>query len=342
MNTIEILRTLTACAGVTGDEYNDAGLEASRLLERYGRSERTASGSIMLNIPGRGKKILLDAHLDRIGLIVTAVDKTGFIRVSACGGVDRRVMAAARVRVLGKKQLDGVIISTPPHLAKSEDADKALSFEDAAVDVGMNFDEVSKYVSAGDRIIFTGEFTELANGLVSAPALDDRAGMAVLIGVLERLKERGGTDADITVLFSSQEEVTGAGAKTGAYEYDPDEAIAVDVSFASAPGVKDTESGKLGKGPMICVSPSLSGEFSSELIAAAQKNGIAYQTEICPGDTGTNADSIAVSRSGVKTAVISIPQRNMHTQAEIVSVDDVDACAELIVDYIMANGGAVV
>lgn len=339
MNTTEMLKALTQCAGVTGDEYNDAGQAAEQILKEYGDVKRTASGSIAVHVPGEGKKILLDAHLDRIGLIVTAVDKSGFLRISACGGVDRRVMAAARVAVLGKKRIDGVIISTPPHLAKSEDADKALSFDDAAVDTGLDFDEVSKIVSVGDRIIFTGDFTPLANGLVTAPALDDRAGMAALIGVLDRLKSNGGANADITVLFSSQEEVTGSGAKTGAYEFDPDEAIAVDVSFAAAPGVKETESGKLGSGAMICISPSLSGEFSSELISTAENAKIKYQTEICPSETGTNADSITVSRSGVKTAVVSIPQRNMHTQAEIVSIADIEACADLIYEYIIKTGG---
>lgn len=339
MDTTEILKTLMLCAGVTGDEYNDAGQTAEKLLKEYGEVIRTASGSIALHLHGNGKKILLDAHLDRIGLIVTAIDKSGFLRVGACGGVDRRVMAAARVTVLGKERIDGVIISTPPHLAKSEDADKALSLDDAAVDTGLDFDDVSKIVGIGDRIIFTGDFTPLANGLVTAPALDDRAGMTALIGVLDRLRTNGGANADITVLFSSQEEVTGAGAKTGAYEFEPDEAIAVDVSFAAAPGVKETESGKLGDGPMICISPSLSSEFSAELINTAKEAKIKYQTEICPSDTGTNADSITVSRSGVKTAVVSIPQRNMHTQAEIVSIADIDACADLIYEYIIKAGG---
>ena len=339
MNTIDILKILTSSTGVTGDEYNDAGLNAEKILSRYGRVKRTKSGSLSLNIPGSGKKILLDAHLDRIGLIVTGIDKTGFLRVDKCGGIDRRVMAAARVTVLGKEKLKGVIISTPPHLAKSEDADKALTFESAAVDAGLSYDEISKIVKVGDRIVFDSDFTLLSNGLVTSRALDDRAGMTALIKAVDIIKDNGGTNADITVLFSSQEEITGAGAKTGAYEFTPDEAIAVDVSFAKAPGVKDTESGELKKGAMICISPSLDNDFSNTLIETAQKNSIKYQIEVCPSSTGTNADDITLSRSGVKTAVVSIPQRNMHTQAEIVAVEDIDSCAELIAKYIIENGG---
>ena len=214
MNTIDILKTLTSSAGVTGDEYNDAGLNAEKILSEYGDVKRTNSGSLSLNIPGSGKKILLDAHLDRIGLIVTGIDKTGFLRVDKCGGIDRRVIAAARVTVLGKEKLKGVIISTPPHLAKSEDADKAMTFESAAVDTGLSYEEISKIVKVGDRIVFDGEFTLLANGLVTSPALDDRAGMTVLIKALDIIEKKGGTDADITVLFSSQEEITG-GRKNG-------------------------------------------------------------------------------------------------------------------------------
>ena len=339
MNTIDILKTLTSSAGVTGDEYNDAGLNAEKILSQFGSVKQTKSGSLSLNIPGSGKKILLDAHLDRLGLIVTAIDKTGFLRVDKCGGIDRRVMAAARVTVLGKEKLKGVIISTPPHLAKSEDADKALTFESAGVDTGLSYEEISKIVKIGDRIIFDGEFTLLANGLIASPALDDRAGMTALIKVLDIISKNGGTDADITVLFSSQEEITGAGAKTGAYEFAPDEAIAVDVSFARAPGVKETESGELKKGAMICSSPSLDINFSNSLIMTAQKNSIPYQIEICPSSTGTNADDIALSRSGVSTAVVSIPQRNMHTQGEIIALEDIDSCAELIAQYILSHGG---
>ncbi len=339
MDTIDILKTLTSSAGVTGDEYNDAGLNAEKILSEYGDVKRTNSGSPALNIPGSGKKILLDAHLDRIGLIVTGIDKTGFLRVDKCGGIDRRTIAAARVTVLGKEKLKGVIISTPPHLAKSEDADKAMTFEPAAVDAGLSYEEISKIVKVGDRIVFDGEFTLLANGLVTSPALDDRAGMTVLIKALDIIEKKGGTDADITVLFSSQEEITGAGAKTGAYEFMPDEAIAVDVSFAKAPGIKETESGELKKGAMICISPSLDNEFSNLLIKTARENSIPYQLEICPSSTGTNADDIALSRSGVKTAVVSIPQRNMHTQSEIIALEDIESCAELIAAYILSNGG---
>ena len=189
----------------------------------------------------------------------------------------------------------------------------------------------------GDRITIDAPVCSLVGTRITGAALDDRIGMAALIRVLDIIREKN-PPVKVSVVFSVQEETTEAGGKTTAFGLHPDEAIAVDVSFGTAPGVSEQEAGKLGEGAMICISPSLSQKMSEELIAAANEKGIKYQTEICPSQTGTNADVISVAKDGIRTGLVSIPLRNMHTQAEVADLDDVEAVAQVIAQYIIKKG----
>ena len=147
-------------------------------------------------------------------------------------------------------------------------------------------------------------------------------------------------DSKLSVLFSVQEEVGTRGAGAGAFSLIPDEAIAVDVSFASAPDIPKHKCGEIDGGAMIGISPILSTTMTNELKRIAKQNNIPHSLEIMGGETGTNADAITLTASGIPTALISIPQRNMHTPVELVSVKDIESCARLIADYIIENGGS--
>lgn len=286
---------------------------------------------------GKGKTYLLDAHADRIGLIVTAVTEGGFLRVARCGGMDARVLAAQDVTVWGKEPVYGVIISTPPHLQTPADEGKAKDFDDIFVDTGLSKEEAEKLISAGDRITVKSPVCELLNGRISCPALDDRAGCAVIIRAAEIIMQSENAP-NLKLLFSAQEETGGTGAVTGSYGIDADECISVDVSFANAPDMPSKKCGKLDKGPMIGFSPVLSYEISRRLEAVAKEKEIPYQLELMSDSTGTNADHIALSRGGIKTGLVSIPLRNMHTAVEVISVNDVENCAQLIAQYILGGG----
>lgn len=335
MDIRKITELLTDGEGVSGNCHTMT--RAKELLEKYADVRTDAMNSIIGTV-GEGKThIMLDAHLDRIGLIVTAIDQSGFLRVDKCGGCDARVLSAAEVTVWGKKPLYGVITSTPPHLAKAEDASKAPSFDNIYVDTGLPYDKLQKTVSVGDRITIDAPIRSLAGTRITGAALDNRIGMVTLLRVLDIIKEKSPA-VKVSVLFSAQEETTEAGGKTGAFGISPDESIVVDVSFATAPGVSEQEAGKLGNGGMICISPSLSNEMSQELITLANENGIKYQTEVCPSSTGTNADVISVAKAGIKTGLVSIPLRNMHTQAEVADLEDVESAAQLIAAYIIKKG----
>ena len=335
MNIKEIITSLTDGEGISGNEITLS--KAAELLSDYADVHTDSLGSV-IGTMGQGKThILLDAHLDRIGLIVTAIDDSGFLRVDKCGGCDARVLSAATVTIWGKKPIFGVVTSTPPHLAKSEDASKAPSFDNIYIDTGLDGKALKKIVSVGDRITIDAPVISLTDNIITGSALDNRIGVAALLRVAEIISEAK-PEVKVTFIFSAQEETTEAGAKTGAFAISPDEAIAVDVSFGNAPGISDSQCGKLGDGGMICISPSLSNEMTQQIMDICDKKGEKYQTEICPSSTGTNADVISVSKSGIKTGLVSIPLRNMHTQAELADVNDIESVAQIIASYIIEKG----
>ena len=327
-----MLEALCNAKGVSGAE-NEAAIIASEMLGKYMPVKTDALGSVTGRKEGNGPHILLDAHLDQIGLIVTAVDGDGFLKFDKCGGADRRVLAAAEVTVHGKEKFFGVITSTPPHLAKPDEASKALLFDEMSIDIGMTKEDAEKLVSAGDRVTFNGEYLQLLGNRVSSPSIDDRAGVAAVLRCLEIL-EKNGVDCNLSVMFSVQEETGGSGAKAASFAAEAEEAIAVDVSFASAPSVSEEKYASLGKGTMIGFAPSLDYKMSKTLEAIAKREKIPYQPEVMGGKTGTNCDDIQVAGKGVKTALLSVPLRNMHTACEVCDLEDIENTARLMAEYI--------
>ena len=327
-----LLEDLCCADGTSGDESDVANI-ALEAISQYMNVKIDNMGNVVAHIDGKGKHFLLDAHIDRIGMAVTSITDDGFVKVGACGGVDVRTFDSAEVIINGTEKVYGVISAIPPHLSKSNE-NKANDISDVIIDIGMDKETAQKYISPSDRVIFKSDFKKLLSSKVSCAALDDRAGVLSLILAIDMLKEKG-INPNLTVVFSVCEETCGSGAKTSAFTADADIAIAVDVSFATAPDVSKTEAGELSKGPMIGFSSTLDYSMSKKLVSVAEKFDIPYQKEIMGSKTGTNADSIAVSGNGVKMGLISIPLRNMHTQVEIVDVEDIKNSAKLICEYII-------
>ncbi|MBQ7638176.1 MAG: M20/M25/M40 family metallo-hydrolase [Clostridia bacterium] len=330
MTTKDILRTLCSVPSVSGNE-EAAGAALDECLKDVGlKTETDALGNFtaVLN-PGGSPGIMLEAHMDKIGFIITCVDeKTGFLKIDRAGGVDPRICPAQRVCVFGKKTLPGVIISTPPHLAK-DDGDKVKPVNELAIDCGLPYGEIKELVVPGDRAMITAPFFEMGETKVCSPYLDDSAGAAALIKAAEILKEKG-PRARVELVFSSREEVGGMGAETAAFSSDAPYAIAVDVSFAAAPGVDEEGSAQMGSGAMIGASPVLQRQMTDLLKKTAAENGIPYTIEVLGRSTGTDADDIVVSKSGKITGLVSIPIRNMHTPVETADVADIDNVARLL------------
>lgn len=333
MDLKNTIAELTEISGASGSEKNAAGL-ALNMLKKYCPNAEIKNGNVIghfgefrSGIPS----LVLDAHIDQIGMIVTYITDEGFIKIGNLGGIDRRLLPAQPVIIHGKQDIPGVICSVPPHLSSGDS--KVISFDEIAVDTGMTKEELENLVSLGDTITFDVKCRSLTGSRITSGALDDRCGVASILYALELLKESA-IAYNVTVIFSAQEELGERGAKIGAYELDPDIAIAVDVSFAYALGEDENKCGYLGKGPMIGISPSLDRTLSNDLIKTARTADIPYQTEVMNGLTSTNADQYSVSRCGARTCTVSIPLRNMHTPAEVIDIKDVELTARLLAEFI--------
>lgn len=341
MDIVSLLQKLTDVPGVSGAESEAAALCADLLSEFCDKVYINNRGSVVGEIYGDGPGILLDAHLDQVGFVVTYLAENGFVKVDGCGRVDERTLSGLPVTILGTEPIFGVISSVPPHLASASDAGKAKPVNEIAIDTALSDEELKKYVSLGDRVVMNHKFARLLNDEVLSGALDDRSGIAVLLRTAEILKEQG-VRPNLTFTFSVSEEVGGRGAATAAFDKEHVYAVAVDVSFAYTPGCVREETADIGKGPMIGVSPVISREVSDKLFELAKENGIPYQSEIMSGRTGTHADEISSMKNGVKTGIVSIPLKYMHTPCEVVNLTDLENCAQLIAAFCKAekDGGA--
>lgn len=336
MDIKNTVKALADASGASGSEKN-AAEHALSMLREYCPDAEIINGNVIghfgtykENLPS----LVLDAHSDQIGFIVTYITDDGFVKVGNIGGLDRRLLPAQPVVIHGKNDIKGVICSVPPHLTNGTTV--VPEIDDIAIDTGMTKAELEEAVSAGDSITFDTVCRDLIGDRITGGALDDRCGIAAILYTLELLKGKK-TAYNVTAVFSAQEEVGERGAKTAAFEVAPDIAIAVDVSFAYAIGENDSKCGFLGKGPMIGISPSLSREISCKLFAAADKADIPCQTEVMEGLTSTNADRYSVSRCGAKTCTVSIPLRNMHTPVEVIDLEDVTLTAKLLAEFIVED-----
>lgn len=338
METIELLKTLTSTYGVSGSEEAAAAV-AMDLLKPYVDEVRIDNrGSVIGTANGTGPKILLDAHLDQCGYIVTSINDRGFLKFSRCGGMDERVASGLPVTVLGKKPIFGIISSIPPHLAKEEDEGKVKKEEDLCIDTGLTKEECESLITLGDRIVPNYKFEKLLGNQICSGAFDDRSCVAIVLKALETLKACG-VKPNLSVHFTVQEEVNGQAAKNDAFASGADEAIILDVSFAKTPGCKDEGTGIMGKGPMIGIAPVLDNEIFAKLKDLATKNNIPYQVEVMNGDTGTHADEVIMTKSGIKTGMISLPLKFMHTPVEVIDTEDFDNCVKLLCEFIKSEGG---
>lgn len=334
MDIKETVIRLSQLKGASGSELSAAQMVHEMFSQYCGRYETVGQdnyveyfGDYNENLP----LLVLDAHIDQVGMIVTYITDEGFVKVSNLGGIDRRLLPAQPVIIHGKKDIKGVVCSVPPHLTSV--GTEVLSWDDVSVDTGLTRAELEEYISLGDSITYDVQCRELTGRRITGAALDDRCGIASILLAFDMLQGKK-LKYNVAAVISTQEELGERGAKICAYAVKPDIAIAVDVSFACAAGEDERKCGKLGKGAMIGISPSLSREISDNLINTAKENNIPFQIEVMEGLTSTNADRYSVSRSGVRTCTVSIPLRNMHTPVEVIDLKDIELTAELLADFI--------
>lgn len=338
MEIKELVMALANAPGVSGMEHTAAELAAERLAPYVDRVERS-HGNVIGHLGTRSDDkphLLLDAHIDQIGMIVTDLTEDGFLKVGNIGGLDRRLMPAQKVRIYGKETLIGTVSTLPPHLTSGKEQ-SVPKITDLVIDTGYSYEALSKLVVRGDFIGYDVSCKALLGDRISGAALDDRCGVAAILRMLELLQGQT-LPCSVSVLFSTQEELGERGAKIGAYAIHPDIALAVDVSFGLTADDKPEECGELQKGAMIGVSPTLSRTVTHDLVAAAKAEELPYQMEVMHGLTSTNADRFSVSRGGAKACTVSIPLKYMHTPVEVISLADVENTARLLAAYVRRCG----
>lgn len=327
------LNLLADAEGVSGGEHAAANL-ALQLFKEIIPNTKFVGGNVIAEIGERSPNkphVLLDAHIDQIGMIVTGITPEGFLRVGNVGGLDRRLLLGQPVRVLSEEPLFGVVTSMPPHLTGSERSVPAM--DALSVDIGFSEEEAKKRVQLGDFVCFDTKCQHLLGNCVTGQALDDRAGVAALLCTASVICKES-LPCSVSFVCSTQEELGERGAQIAAYQIDPDFAIAVDVSFAKTPDDHGDGTGQLGGGPMIGISPSLSPAVTDSLFAVAKIKDIPVQAEVMAGLTSTNADRFGVSRGGACAGTVSIPLRYMHTPVEVVSLKDIEWTALLLAEFL--------
>jgi endoglucanase len=335
---VDLLKELSAAAGISGYERPIRDLLRERYAPYVDEFIDDPLGSLTMIKRGQPeagdaprRKIMLAAHIDEIGAMVTEIER-GFIYFTRVGGLDPRPLLGQEVTVFGRRPYQGVVASIPPHFAY-ENRDQYPDLETYQVDLGLPPQVVAENVRVGDLIAMRKTPSELLGGLLSGKAMDDRASVAslyVCLKELARLKHSW----DVYAVATSQEEVGLKGARTSAYRINPDVAIAIDVTFADAPGVADGHGIDLDKGPAIGLGANMHPRVRQKLHDTAAALEMPVQTEAMPAGTGTDAWGIQISRDGIPTGLISIPLRYMHSPIEVVSPNDVERAGRLMAYFI--------
>lgn len=337
METKELLRTLSDAHGVSGYEHRIAALVKEAFSPYCQEFKTDALGNVIAFRRGEGEgprpRVMLAAHMDEIGLMVTKIDEHGFLKFTQVGGVDQRTLVAQEVRVHGKQELLGVIGAKPPHLLSPEERQKAIAMSDMVIDVGLPVEKVKELVRVGDMVTLNRTFAELANGCIYGKSLDDRAGVAVMYECLQQLA-RLHCVADVYAVATVQEEVGVRGATVSAYGVNPDIGVAIDVCHGDMPGVPEDHTSPMGKGPAVTRGGNIHPKVFEGIDKAAKEFNISYSLEIAPGPTGTDAWAIQVARSGIPTGLLSIPLRYMHTSVETMDMADIRNAGRLLAFFI--------
>lgn len=341
MDVISVITKLSENPTPSGFEHS-ALRKISSLMSRFLTNVTADSFGNVYGFRKCGKKnakcLLLDAHIDEIGLIVTG-EKDGFLTFRALGGVDPRILPATNVTVLSDPPVKGVITATPPHLQTADEKDNAIDIDSLYIDIGA--EENDKKISVGTPVIFDSGVVKLRENYISARALDDRASLAAILYAIDMLKGKK-LNFDIVVQASAEEELGCRGASVGGYTQNPDWAVVVDVTHAITPGVDKSVAFEAGSGVAVGVGPNMTRKMSDTLLKVAKEKKIPHTVEVCPGHSGTNAWPMQIVREGVATGLLSIPLKYMHTPVETVKKKDIEATGKLIYEFALslAAGGA--
>ena len=333
----KFLRELVAAVSPSGHEDEVAKVwdkEARTFTDQVIRDTHGNTDAVVNR--GGSPRIMLSGHYDEIGFLISHIDDEGFLWIVPVGGWDPQIVQGQRAVIRGKKgRVGGVIGKCPIHLLKPDARKRVMELGEMWVDIGAkNRKEAEKYVEVGDPIVLDHPFAELVGDRAVSRAMDNRSGAFVVLEAARRVAAMK-ISAELHAVATVLEEIGLRGAKTAAYGIDPLVGIAVDVTFATdQPGIGDAVKRegkiKLGEGPVLTRGPNINQRLFDLMVKTAKAEKIKIQINSEPGGTGTDANALQLSRAGVATALVSIPNRYMHSPCEMVSLKDLDACANLI------------
>ena len=326
----QALERLCTCTAPSGFEGPAAAVAAELLRPLVDEVSIDRMGNVLgvrrSKTPG-APKLLLDAHLDEIGLIVTGVED-GFLRFRSIGGVDPRMLPGRELVVLTDPPLRG-LVACPA----GGDEDKSVPLNELYVDVGLSQEEAERAVPVGTPMVYRAGCFPLGEEQMCGKSMDDRACFVTLLRAAELLRDKE-LDVELHILGSTREEVSGAGAVVGTWAVAPHFCVAVDVTHGKTPDGPADKTFDLGGGPAIGVGPNMTRWMTERMIAKAREHSIPYQLEIMSGHTGTNGWEMQISREGVATSVLSLPLKYMHTPVETLSLADMEGVAQLLAAFV--------
>jgi len=338
----EFLINLLTHFGPSGYEQKVQHVWAKRTKHFADNVTRDVHGNAIAVLnEGKGLKVMLAGHIDEIGFIVSHISEDGYLYMVPVGGFDIGVLPGSQVKIQTDGGLiDGIIGKKPIHLLEVEERNKVPKLQDLWIDIGASDrKDALKVVKVGDAVSFSPNFMELRNGRFSSKSCDNKMGAFVASEVIKILSEsRNKLKVSVYSVSTVQEEVGLRGATTSAYGIDPQVGIAIDVGFASdMPGIDKRQIGEvfLGKGPILHAGPEINPVLGKMLTDTAKKNKIPYQFTSLGRPGGTDTSVMQITRSGVATALIGIPNRYMHTMVETCAFDDLENAAELIAQTIL-------
>lgn len=339
MEIKEILKKLDEPVGVSGSE-SPVGQVVKEMFSQYCQEVYEDKMGNIVGIMRCGienaPKLMIEAHQDELGLMVSKITDEGSLLFVQVGGFDPKTLPGTEVTVHCESgNYFGVIGAKPPHLVK--DPNKSVSIENMAVDIGFKKEQTEKIVKVGDIITLNTGYVELCSGRAAGRCIDDRGGLAAVVRALEIASDYK-LSCDVYAVATVQEELGLNGAKTAAYALMPDGAIAVDVCHGTSPGVSDNAF-PLGKGVVVSVGPQLHPKLTRQLLDTAKEMGIEVQIDVESGRSGTDAEEIHIAGNGIPTALLSIPLRYMHANYEVADLKDIENTARLMAAYILKFKG---
>lgn len=273
-------------------------------------------------------KLLIDAHYDTVGLMVTGIKKGGFLSVTSVGGLDTNILPSTEVMVYGKEQVYGIITSTPPHLRVG--APKSPKLDNLYIDTGYSKEKIEELVSIGDPVVFKNTVDYIYGDYVTSAYLDDKACLCASLDALSKM-DKGKMEFDVYLTASAQEETGKCGVARVAFDIEPDLAIVTDVNFAKIEKDDSFECIEAGKGASIDISAVTNRKISKNIMKYLTREKIAYQVCCEPASTSTNADYVSISGNGVPTVLMSVPLKSMHTPSETVNLRDIKSLSDILV-----------